>query len=173
MSIISLSNTTHIFIRSRWLPSTKFISSTLPVSLKLLVPSYNAHVVSGLMPYSRLYLHWTRIIDSNFAYHNTVCTFCYVALNTVGMRAHLVSVNLLTSLRIHCKDQHRRTCFRSWITVVWNHGILFSRSCIYQEAYFFFLDCEAIGIAATPGLLCQLRVIVNDSEYDCGEADGM
>jgi hypothetical protein len=26
---------------------------------------------------------------------------------------------------------------------------------------FFYLICEAIGTAATPGLLCQLRVIVN------------
>jgi hypothetical protein len=32
------------------------------------------------------------------------------------------------------------------------------------------LLCEAIGTAATPGLLCQPRVI---SEDDCGEADGM
>jgi hypothetical protein len=27
--------------------------------------------------------------------------------------------------------------------------------------FFFFLVCEAIGTAATPGLLCQPRVIVN------------
>jgi hypothetical protein len=26
--------------------------------------------------------------------------------------------------------------------------------------FFYYLDCEAIGTAATPGLLCQLRVIV-------------
>jgi hypothetical protein len=35
---------------------------------------------------------------------------------------------------------------------------------------FFYLVCEAIGTAATPGLLCQPRVIGGD---DCGEADGM
>jgi hypothetical protein len=35
---------------------------------------------------------------------------------------------------------------------------------------FFYLVCEAIGTAATPGLLCQPR---GDSEDDCGEADGM
>jgi hypothetical protein len=36
--------------------------------------------------------------------------------------------------------------------------------------FFFYLVCEAIGTAATPGLSCQPRVI---SEDDCGEADGM
>jgi hypothetical protein len=36
--------------------------------------------------------------------------------------------------------------------------------------YFFYLVCEAISTEATPGLLCQPRVI---SEDDCGEADGM
>jgi hypothetical protein len=35
---------------------------------------------------------------------------------------------------------------------------------------FFYLVCEAIGTAATPGLLCQPQVIV---KMDCGEADGM
>jgi hypothetical protein len=29
-----------------------------------------------------------------------------------------------------------------------------------QYAFFFILDCEAIGTAATPGLLCQPRVIM-------------
>jgi hypothetical protein len=36
--------------------------------------------------------------------------------------------------------------------------------------FFLILDCEAIGTAATPGLLCQPQVIIKD---DCGEADGM
>jgi hypothetical protein len=36
--------------------------------------------------------------------------------------------------------------------------------------FFLILDCEAIGTAATPGLLCQPRVM---NEDDCGEADGM
>jgi hypothetical protein len=35
---------------------------------------------------------------------------------------------------------------------------------------FFNLVCEAIGTAATPGLLCQIS---GDSEDDCGEADGI
>jgi hypothetical protein len=35
---------------------------------------------------------------------------------------------------------------------------------------FFYLDYETIGTAATPGLLCQPRVI---NEDDCGEHDGM
>jgi hypothetical protein len=35
---------------------------------------------------------------------------------------------------------------------------------------FFYLICEAIGTAATPGLLCQPRVIV---KMIVGEADGM
>jgi hypothetical protein len=35
---------------------------------------------------------------------------------------------------------------------------------------FYYLVCEAIGTAATPGLLCQPR---GDSEDVCGEADGM
>jgi hypothetical protein len=36
--------------------------------------------------------------------------------------------------------------------------------------FFFYLVCEPIGTAATPGLLCQPR---DDIEDDCGEADGM
>jgi hypothetical protein len=32
-------------------------------------------------------------------------------------------------------------------------------ACMFQY-YFFYLVCEAIGTAATPGLLCQPRVIV-------------
>jgi hypothetical protein len=36
--------------------------------------------------------------------------------------------------------------------------------------FFFYLVSEAIGTAATPGLLCQPQ---GDSEDDCGEADGM
>jgi hypothetical protein len=35
--------------------------------------------------------------------------------------------------------------------------------------YYYYLVCEAIGTAATPGLLCQPR----DSEDDYGETDGM
>jgi hypothetical protein len=37
--------------------------------------------------------------------------------------------------------------------------------------FYYYLVCEAIGTAATPGLLCQPRVL--DSEDDCGDADGM
>jgi hypothetical protein len=36
--------------------------------------------------------------------------------------------------------------------------------------FFFILDCEAIGTAATPGLLCQPRVIVKmivDKQMEC------
>jgi hypothetical protein len=58
-----------------------------------------------------------------------------------------------------------------------------------EESKFFFkiLVCEAIGSAASPGLLCQPRVIIKmilekqmecrlsgeTSEDNCGEADGM
>jgi hypothetical protein len=31
----------------------------------------------------------------------------------------------------------------------------------YIWIFFFYLDCETIGTAATPGLLCQPRVIMN------------
>jgi hypothetical protein len=38
---------------------------------------------------------------------------------------------------------------------------MFYRHCIPRnEVFFLILDCEAIGTAATPGLLCQPRVIM-------------
>jgi hypothetical protein len=37
--------------------------------------------------------------------------------------------------------------------------------------FFYYLVYEAIGTAATPGLLCQPPS--GNSEDDCGEADGM
>jgi hypothetical protein len=40
--------------------------------------------------------------------------------------------------------------------------------------YFFYLVCEAIGIAATPGLLCQHRVIVKmivEKQIECRLAE--
>jgi hypothetical protein len=45
------------------------------------------------------------------------------------------------------------------------HGCLFMKEkvmhiFIYLYGFFFNLVCEAIGTAATPGLLCQPRVIV-------------
>jgi hypothetical protein len=51
--------------------------STLPVSL-----NYSYYLLmllssGGLTPYSRLNSRWTRIMDSNFAYHNTICAFCH------------------------------------------------------------------------------------------------
>jgi hypothetical protein len=36
--------------------------------------------------------------------------------------------------------------------------------------FFYYLVCEAIGTAATPGLLCQPRMI---GDGDCGEIGGM
>jgi hypothetical protein len=39
-----------------------------------------------------------------------------------------------------------------------------------EEFFFFSLDCEAIGTAATPGLLCQPRVIVKmivEKQMEC------
>jgi hypothetical protein len=39
-----------------------------------------------------------------------------------------------------------------------------------QQSIFFYLVCEAIGTAATPGLLCQTRVIVKmivEKEMEC------
>jgi hypothetical protein len=41
--------------------------------------------------------------------------------------------------------------------------------CMYVYSVFF-LDCEAIGTAATPGLLCQPRVIVEmivEKQMEC------
>jgi hypothetical protein len=38
---------------------------------------------------------------------------------------------------------------------------------ITENIFFLILDCEAIGTAATPGLLCR------DNEDDYGEVDGM
>jgi hypothetical protein len=39
-----------------------------------------------------------------------------------------------------------------------------------HKVFFFYLVCEAIGTAATPGLLCQPRVIVKmivDNQMEC------
>jgi hypothetical protein len=41
---------------------------------------------------------------------------------------------------------------------------------VYNSLFFFILVCEAIGIAATPGLLCQPRVIVRmivEKQMEC------
>jgi hypothetical protein len=46
-----------------------------------------------------------------------------------------------------------------------------------KQKFFLILDCEAIGTAATPGLLCQTRVIVKmivEKQMECrlaGEAE--
>jgi hypothetical protein len=54
---------------------------------------------------------------------------------------------------------------------------LFSISKISLRIKFFYLVCEAIGTAATPGLLCQPRVIVKmivEKQMGCrlaGETD--
>jgi hypothetical protein len=49
--------------------------------------------------------------------------------------------------------------------------------CTYENIgiyhFFFFLVCESIGTAATPGLLCQPRVIVKmivEKQKECGLA---
>jgi hypothetical protein len=44
----------------------------------------------------------------------------------------------------------------------------------FKIFYFKFLVCEAIGTAATPGLLCQLRVIVKtivEKQMECRLAE--
>jgi hypothetical protein len=50
-------------------------------------------------------------------------------------------------------------------------GIAFAQmSYALQGHIFFYLVCEAIGTAATPGLLCQPRVIVKmimEKQMDC------
>jgi hypothetical protein len=41
----------------------------------------------------------------------------------------------------------------------------------YFYFFFYYLDCEAIGTAATPGLLCQPRVIMKmivEKKMECG-----
>jgi hypothetical protein len=43
----------------------------------------------------------------------------------------------------------------------------------YYYDYYYYLVCEAIGTAATPGLLCQLRVIMKmilEKQMECGLA---
>jgi hypothetical protein len=40
----------------------------------------------------------------------------------------------------------------------------------YYYYYYYYMVCEAIGIAATPGLLCQNRVIVKmivENQLEC------
>jgi hypothetical protein len=42
--------------------------------------------------------------------------------------------------------------------------------CYYYYYYYYYLVCEAIGNAATPGLLCQSRVIVKmtvEKQMEC------
>jgi hypothetical protein len=46
----------------------------------------------------------------------------------------------------------------------------FNLNSIYYYYYYYYLVCEATGTAATPGLLCQLRVIVKmivEKQMEC------
>jgi hypothetical protein len=50
------------------------------------------------------------------------------------------------------------------------HGVSLVLDNIYYY-YYYYLVCEAIGTAATPGILCQPRVIVKmtvEKQMECG-----
>jgi hypothetical protein len=52
---------------------------------------------------------------------------------------------------------------------------LFSYETSRTVTFFYYLVCEAIGTAATPGLLCQLRVIMKmivEKQMECRLAGG-
>jgi hypothetical protein len=57
------------------------------------------------------------------------------------------------------------------MAVVRKRTILTERPPLVDEVFFFFnLVCEAIGTAATPGLLCQPRVVVKmivEKQMEC------
>jgi hypothetical protein len=47
---------------------------------------------------------------------------------------------------------------------------MFPRVTSYNKVFFLILDCETIGTAATPGLLCEPRVIVKtivEKQMEC------
>jgi hypothetical protein len=70
----------------------------------------------------------------------------------------------------------------SLFSVLWNRTCNISKVCLYKETAqdpnvtystlrkYFFLVCEATGTEATPGLLCQPRVIVKmivEKQMEC------
>jgi hypothetical protein len=59
--------------------------------------------------------------------------------------------------------------FKAWIIYVYYLRIMYQLQ-ILIDTIFLILDCEAIGTAATPGLLCQPRVIVKmivEKQMEC------
>jgi hypothetical protein len=60
--------------------------------------------------------------------------------------------------------------WRNWWNEDWQ--VLAEKTCL--SATFFYLICEAIGTVATPGLLCQPRVIVKmivEKQMECRLAE--
>jgi hypothetical protein len=60
------------------------------------------------------------------------------------------------------------------VAVVRKRNILNERPPLVGKVVFFFLVCEAVGTAATPGLLCQPRVIVKmvvEKQMECRLAE--
>jgi hypothetical protein len=54
--------------------------------------------------------------------------------------------------------------------VIWAKCKVVSITAVRIYSLFFYLVCEAIGTAATPGLLCELRVIVKmivEKQMEC------
>jgi hypothetical protein len=68
--------------------------------------------------------------------------------------------------KIHSLQSYTSTLFLVALTL--KHGACVKRFVSLQ--FFLILVCEAIGTAATPGLLCQLRVIVKmivENQMEC------
>jgi hypothetical protein len=57
-----------------------------------------------------------------------------------------------------------------WIWCSFCFGTVETDLYCHQGSFFFYLVCEVIGTAATPGLLCQPRVIVKmivEKQMEC------
>jgi hypothetical protein len=68
----------------------------------------------------------------------------------------------------NCLPLQQLTCY--YETIVCHRVRSFLSKVTLPETTFFYLVCEAIGTAATPGLLCQPRVIVKmivEKQMEC------
>jgi hypothetical protein len=88
-----------------------------------------------------------------------------------------VSIQSLYPMELNAfttKTKWRKIGYRTIKTKCW-----FRSNTLYILFYYYYLVCEAIGTAATPGLLCQPRVIVKmivEKQMECtlaGETEAL
>jgi hypothetical protein len=98
----------------------------------------------------------------------------------VDVQLHLLTSNLDQSGTVSCPRSllHQRklplvpTGLEGWVRecVPSKHKFLSFKLQSYRSSYYYYFVCEAIGTAATPGLLCQPRVIVKmivEKQMEC------